>query len=161
MKKFPAVCLLLLVCTLVKSEPNGFKSLSDSIWQSSAQSLVQAKKNNKADRSSTSFLKNNKTVLIDNKSTVLDPLTYCNPAINQADPCNYGWISNVTLGNTLNKSSACSGGYDDYSATDMLITAAGETINFSVSDGSTTGWSQYVFIFIDYNADGDFDDIGE
>ncbi|MEP7164511.1 MAG: choice-of-anchor D domain-containing protein [Ferruginibacter sp.] len=73
-------------------------------------------------------------------------------------PCSYVYISNVTLG-TINNTSACSGGYSDYSASISTIVQQGQTVNFSVTDGGLAG--QNVMIYADFNADGDFDDAGE
>jgi hypothetical protein len=92
-------------------------------------------------------------------------ITYCEP-----DPlygntaCTYWWISNVTMGSTINNPSACNGKYTDYTATDndTLKTTAGSVISFTISENSGgTNYGASVGVFIDYNLDGDFVDVGE
>ncbi|MCB2219166.1 MAG: PKD domain-containing protein [Bacteroidetes bacterium] len=82
--------------------------------------------------------------------------TYCTATSNNATE---EWISNVTF-NTINNSVNTIAGYEDftYISTDV---EQGNTYNASVSCGSTGTWTEYYWIFIDWNDDCDFDDPGE
>lgn len=68
-------------------------------------------------------------------------------------------ISNVTFAN-INKNSTATTGYEDLTATVGNVTA-GQSYNFSASHTGTTYSSDQVLVWIDYNKDGDFDDVGE
>lgn len=84
------------------------------------------------------------------------PVLYCEPAITY--PCNYDWLSNVQLG-TINKTTTCSNGYNDYSFSNSTSVQAGEPLNYSLMIENP--YYNNASIYIDYNTDGDFDDIGE
>ena len=91
-------------------------------------------------------------------------ITYCTPhSPNGNTACQYYFTSNVTLGTTVNNSTGCNGFYSDFSTSQILTAAAGETVSFSISLGSIDGqnWGSAFNIFIDYNNDGDFNDAGE
>jgi hypothetical protein len=89
----------------------------------------------------------------DNCDGVIDMHVYCNPDVYEA--CYYNFISQVELG-TISNSSGCNNGYTDFSS--MITSAeAGDAIAFSVS---TVDYA-ILYIYIDYNMDGDFWDWGE
>ncbi|MCF8367614.1 MAG: PKD domain-containing protein [Bacteroidales bacterium] len=69
------------------------------------------------------------------------------------------WISNVTF-NTINNSVNTTAGYEDftYLSTDVM---PGSTYNASVSCSSIGSWSEYYWIFIDWNQDCDLSGPGE
>lgn len=68
-------------------------------------------------------------------------------------------ISNVTFANINNNSTAING-YEDFSAITATV-QAGETYSFSASSTGTTYYYNEIFVYIDKNYDGDFDDDGE
>jgi chitodextrinase len=71
----------------------------------------------------------------------------------------YEWISNVTLGSFSNTSGAA--GYTDFTGQTINVTAgSNNAISLSPSFSGTV-YQEYWKIWIDYNADGDFDDAGE
>lgn len=84
------------------------------------------------------------------------PTLYCHPAI--AYPCYYDWITNVTLG-TINNTSTCSNGFSDYSFSASTSVQPGENIDYSITFGGSN--SSLVDIYIDFNQDGDFEDLNE
>lgn len=90
---------------------------------------------------------------------ITQPL-YCTPEIEE--PCNM-WITNVSIGDINNSSTqpaGCdAGGYTDYSASFYTVAGPGSTVNFSMS--AVGNQYQFSNIYIDYNNDGDFDDINE
>ncbi|MFN8249605.1 MAG: GEVED domain-containing protein [Ferruginibacter sp.] len=100
--------------------------------------------------------------VVSNRITV-QSLTYCIPvSIIEYPACSNGWITNVQLGNSVNRTTGCDGYYADFSATDILTAATGETINYSITGGSDgTNYAAERKIYIDYNKDGDFNDAGE
>ena len=71
----------------------------------------------------------------------------------------YEWISNVTVGSFSNTSGAA--GYTDFTGQTINVTAgSNNAISLSPSFSGTV-YQEYWKIWIDYNADGDFDDAGE
>lgn len=84
------------------------------------------------------------------------PLSYCSSSGNNSSS---EWISQTQFNDFINESAAA--GYTDF--TNLLLNwEPGETINFTLTPGF--GWwtyYEYWRIWIDYNKDGDFDDIGE
>ncbi len=83
-------------------------------------------------------------------------LGYCNSAGGNSS---YEWISNVTVGSFSNNSGAA--GYTDFTGQTVNVTA-GTSESISLTPGfSGTVYQEYWKIWIDYNADGDFDDAGE
>jgi Zn-dependent metalloprotease len=72
----------------------------------------------------------------------------------------YEWIDLVSLGG-INRTSGKDAGYYDGTALNANVTAGtSQTINFSAGFTSTA-YTEYWKIFIDYNQDGDFSDTGE
>jgi hypothetical protein len=65
------------------------------------------------------------------------------------------------MGSTLNKSSVCDGFYSNFTATDTLKAAAGETISYTITGDGTNFWGQRRAVYIDFNNDKDFEDAGE
>jgi len=88
---------------------------------------------------------------------------YCIPTSGSGyNPCEYSWITNVQLGTTLNKTTGCDGLYSNFTTTDTLKAAAGETLSYNILGGSDgTNWYQRRAIYIDFNDDKDFNDAGE
>lgn len=84
-------------------------------------------------------------------------VTYCtSSASNQS----YEYIAGVSVG-SMNKTSG-SAGYSDFTSTTANLTA-GATVNVSLTPGygTSTAYTEYWKIWIDWNGDGDFDDSGE
>lgn len=86
--------------------------------------------------------------------------TYCTPVVTGTPVCGYAWIGQVIFDTDINKISGCSGGYTDYTATDTIKKRAGESIVYTIKEGSLDK-EENVNIYIDYNNDGDFEDEGE
>ncbi|MBS1765402.1 MAG: fibronectin type III domain-containing protein, partial [Bacteroidetes bacterium] len=82
---------------------------------------------------------------------------YCTPSYTSYDD---DYISNVTL-NTINNTTGYTPNpsYTDYSGTIQTTLIQGQTYTISVTNGST-GWSEYVAAWIDWNQDG-FDNPGD
>ncbi|MEZ4829304.1 MAG: M4 family metallopeptidase [Bacteroidia bacterium] len=71
----------------------------------------------------------------------------------------YEWIASVTIGSFTNSSGAA--GYSNFTNQTVALTP-GASVNISLTPGfSSTTYNEYWKIWIDYNADGDFDDVGE
>ncbi|KXX69554.1 M4 family metallopeptidase [Flammeovirga sp. SJP92] len=84
--------------------------------------------------------------------------SYCT---SKGGDASYEWIANVTVGDLLN-TSGTNGGYNDFSSTKSVTLEAGNTYNVSLSPGfSNQAYNEYWKIWIDLNADGDFDDANE
>jgi hypothetical protein len=72
----------------------------------------------------------------------------------------YEWIKSVTFGGIVN-SSGNDGGYGDYTATALSVTA-GKSYSVKLEPGfKSKSYTEYWTIWVDYNQDGDFDDSGE
>ncbi|MCD4794621.1 MAG: T9SS type A sorting domain-containing protein [Bacteroidales bacterium] len=85
------------------------------------------------------------------------PTGYC---ASKGNNSSYEWIDLVQLG-TINNTSGNDGGYEDYTSMSTDLIFGNEyTINFSCGFSSSS-YTEYWHIFIDYNRDGDFDDAGE
>ncbi|PHI20229.1 hypothetical protein CEQ90_08550 [Lewinellaceae bacterium SD302] len=87
-------------------------------------------------------------------------LTYC--ATNEISVVDE-WIANVSLGDIDNSSGAGEGGYTDFTVSGQTTTITG---GIEVEFTLTTGYAATVYgegwaIFIDLNANGNFDDAGE
>jgi bacillolysin len=81
---------------------------------------------------------------------------YCNSAGGNSS---YEWIANVTVGAFSNSSGAA--GYTDFTGQTINVNA-GQNYSVSLSPAfSGSVYQEYWKIWIDYNADGDFDDAGE
>ncbi|MFQ5447251.1 MAG: MopE-related protein, partial [Saprospiraceae bacterium] len=91
----------------------------------------------------------------DNCDGLVDILPYCPPAID--NPCNYMYITNVTLGD-INNTTGCSSGYSQYLNLNTTL-VPGDTYTVYVSGGGS--FNQYASVFIDWTLDGDFTDPGE
>jgi hypothetical protein len=85
---------------------------------------------------------------------------YCAPTYTSGCGTGNDAITNVTLG-TLNNTSACAGSpyYTYYSAAVVPNVVQGAASTISITFG--TDGSQYAGVWIDYNKDGDFADVGE
>jgi PKD repeat protein len=89
--------------------------------------------------------------------TVTDvPLVYCD---SQGNNYSYEYIGNATVGDLDNTSAGSS--YTDYTSLSANVTA-GDNVSVSLTPVFTsTTYTEYWKIWIDYNIDGDFDDAGE
>lgn len=92
----------------------------------------------------------------DNADSTPNGVQYCEQV---AAKQSYEWITNVTI-NNLNQSSGKElGGYSDFTAQVATLTAGtNQLISLSTNNDSD---SEYWYVWIDYNHDGDFDDTGE
>ncbi|NOZ47086.1 MAG: PKD domain-containing protein [Chlorobi bacterium] len=85
------------------------------------------------------------------------PTGYC---ASQGNNSSYEWIDLVQLG-SINNSTGNDGGYADYtSQSTNIVTGTQYTIYFSTGFSSSS-YTEYWKVFIDYNRDGDFNDTGE
>ena len=93
----------------------------------------------------------------DNCNGQTDEIVYCTPSVGL--PCFIN-IQSVVLNTMQKNDNGCNGGYSDYSGTDTANVETAGAVNFSIAilDGSL---NQHVNIYVDYNNDGDFDDIDE
>ncbi|MCK4761425.1 MAG: M6 family metalloprotease domain-containing protein, partial [Candidatus Aminicenantes bacterium] len=82
--------------------------------------------------------------------------TYCT---SQGNDYSYEWVSRVQVGG-LDKSSGAAG-YSDYTSTTCDLTAGANTGVTLTPGFSSSSYSEYWVIWIDFNADGDFTDSGE
>jgi bacillolysin len=84
-------------------------------------------------------------------------ISYCNSSGGNSS---YEWIASVAIGSFSN-SSGNNGGYGDFTGQTVNVTA-GQSYPISLTPGfGSTVYNEYWKIWIDYNADGDFDDAGE
>jgi chitodextrinase len=82
--------------------------------------------------------------------------SYCT---SQGNNSTYEWIASVTIGTYTNTSGAAS--YTDYTS-EVISLEAGSSVNLTLTPGfSSSTYNEYWKIWIDYNADGDFDDNNE
>ena len=89
-------------------------------------------------------------------TTGTTPIEYCT---SQGNNYSYEWIAGVVVGSLNNNSGAA--GYTDYTSQTVNLTA-GQSYDISLTPGFTsTTYNEYWKIWIDYNADGDFDDANE
>ncbi|MBU8891881.1 MAG: endonuclease [Bacteroidales bacterium] len=83
-------------------------------------------------------------------------VTYCS---SQGNNSSYEWIANVEIGSYTNTSGAAN--YTDFTSENPTL-EAGSSVSISLTPGfSGSTYYEYWKIWIDYNADGDFDDPGE
>lgn len=83
---------------------------------------------------------------------------YC---ASRGSDASYEWIANVTVGDLTN-TSGTNGGYNDFSSAQSVTMEAGGTYNVSLTPGfASSTYNEYWKIWIDLNADGDFDDANE
>jgi M6 family metalloprotease-like protein len=85
-----------------------------------------------------------------------DELSYCE---SQGNNANYEWISSVTIGSFTNSSSAA--GYTDFTSKTISLSSGQSTTLELIPEFSSTLYTEYWKVWIDYNEDGDFDDEGE
>lgn len=83
-------------------------------------------------------------------------INYCTAG---ATSTSYEKISNVTFAN-INNNSTSTAGYEDFTAVTGNVTK-GEVYPFSASFTGTSYADDQVFVWIDFNQDGDFEDAGE
>jgi chitodextrinase len=85
------------------------------------------------------------------------PVAYCNAKGNNS---NNEWIQSVSLGSFSNDSGN-NGGYGNFT-TQTINVAPGQSYNMTLTPGfSGASYNEYWLIWIDYNKDGDFTDVGE
>ncbi|MEO9570879.1 MAG: GEVED domain-containing protein [Polaribacter sp.] len=85
------------------------------------------------------------------------PTGYC---ASNGENSDFEWIDLVQLG-SINNVSGNDGGYEDYTnLSTNLLTGTQYTISFSTGF-SGTSYTEFWYVFIDYNRDGDFADAGE
>jgi len=83
-------------------------------------------------------------------------ISYCS---SQGNNSSYEWIANVEIGSYTNSSGAAN--YTDFTSENITL-EAGATVGVSLTPGfANSTYNEYWKIWIDYNADGDFDDSGE
>ncbi|MFD1873343.1 M4 family metallopeptidase [Hymenobacter bucti] len=93
--------------------------------------------------------------------TTTPPPTTAAYCTSQGGSQTYEYIDYVKLG-SIARTSAADGGYYNGTALSTTVAAgSSQTINFSVGFASSTTYTEYWKIFIDYNQDGDFADSGE
>lgn len=84
-------------------------------------------------------------------------ISYCTSSGSNSS---YEWIASVSIGSFSNNSGN-NGGYGNYTSQTVNVTA-GQSYSVSLSPGfGSQTYNEYWKIWIDYNADGDFDDAGE
>ncbi len=91
-----------------------------------------------------------------NVTTLSDVVSYCT---SQGNNSSYEWIANVAIGTFTNPSGTAN--YTDFTSENINL-EAGSSVSVSLTPGfSGSTYNEYWKIWIDYNADGDFDDSGE
>ncbi|MFC2103994.1 GEVED domain-containing protein [Bacteroidota bacterium] len=91
-----------------------------------------------------------------NVTTSGSVVTYCS---SQGNNSSYEWIAGVTIGSYANTSGAAN--YTDFTSENISL-EAGTNVSVSLTPGfSGSTYNEYWKIWIDYNADGDFNDSGE
>ena len=84
--------------------------------------------------------------------------TYC---ASNATNSSLEWISNVKLGTINNTTTASTGGYGNFTTVSTNLTkGASSTITLTPGYAGSV-YSEYFKVYIDYNGDKDFDDVGE
>ncbi|MBT8195450.1 MAG: S8 family serine peptidase, partial [Bacteroidia bacterium] len=84
-------------------------------------------------------------------------LPYCNSISNNATE---EWISNVTIG-SINNTTMSDGGYGDYTHLSTMLTQGSSYAISLTPDFNSFQYDEYFRVWIDYNQDGDFGDVGE
>jgi len=96
----------------------------------------------------------------DNCDGLVDVTPYCTP--NVYAPCEYTWITNVSLAGINNYSNCGSGGYSDFTAlTASLEPGTTYTIFITGATNPDYGLDQLASVYVDWNRDGDFEGSGE
>ena len=89
-------------------------------------------------------------------TTGTPPITYCTSL---GSNYSYEWIAGVTIGTFTNTSTGA--GYTDFTnKTVTMVAGTGYAVSLTPGFASTT-YNEYWKIWVDLNADGDFDDTGE
>lgn len=87
---------------------------------------------------------------------LLPPNNYC---ASNGTNTSYEYINNVMLG-SINNASGNNGGYGNYTNL-MTVAAVGSSVAFNVALYTSATYNEAVSIFVDFNRDGDFDDLNE
>jgi chitodextrinase len=91
-----------------------------------------------------------------NVTTLSGGVTYCS---SYGSNYSYEWISKVVIGSFTNTSTAA--GYTDFTSK-VINVNAGSNYSVSLTPGfASSSYLEYWKIWVDFNADGDFDDTGE
>ncbi len=90
----------------------------------------------------------------DNCDGLVDIPLYCTPSVSY--PCEFMWITNVTLDDIDNSSGCGPGGYADFTALSASLDA-GATYTISISGN----YPMRASVYVDWNRDGDFEDSEE
>jgi hypothetical protein len=83
-------------------------------------------------------------------------ISYCSAA---GDNQKYEWITGVQLGDKIHTSDNTAGGYNDFTQV-MFETTAGSTEAIRLITNNDSD-SEYWYVWVDFNQDGDFDDSNE
>ncbi len=95
----------------------------------------------------------------DNCDGLVDMFPYCLPSI--SFPCDYSYLSNVTLG-SINNNSDCSNGRSDFTYLSTIVEPGfSYTISMQGGEGYYSTNNQYATVFVDWNLNGLFEDGGE
>ena len=85
------------------------------------------------------------------------PPSYCG---SEGSNSNFEWIQRVQFG-SINNNSGNDGGYGDYTNLSTALTPGGSVSVTLVPGFSSSTYTEYWRLWIDYNRDGDFSDAGE
>lgn len=85
------------------------------------------------------------------------PVNYCG---SEGSNSSYEWIQRIQFG-SINNTSGNDGGYGDYTSLSTALTPGGSVSVTLVPGFSSSTYTEYWRLWIDYNQDGDFDDAGE
>ncbi len=88
------------------------------------------------------------------------PIGYCTPSFGYDY---YGRLNNVSLGSINHSQPGWSSNGYSFQSSLSTNNAVGSTVNFSITHDSPYGYTQYanLLIWVDWNRDGDFIDVGE
>ncbi len=96
----------------------------------------------------------------DNCDGLVDVMPYCTPYV--YSPCEYNWITNISLAGINNYSNCGSGGYSDFTAlTTSLEPGTTYSIFITGSTNPEYGFDQLASVYVDWNRNGNFEDSGE
>jgi hypothetical protein len=85
------------------------------------------------------------------------PPSYCG---SEGSNSNFEWIQRIQFG-SINNNSGNDGGYGDYTNLSTALTPGGSVSVTLVPGFSSSTYTEYWRLWIDYNRDGDFSDAGE
>ena len=86
--------------------------------------------------------------------------TYTVPYCTSSGNSNFEWIQSFSLAD-LNNNSGNNGGYQDFTALTANV-IAGESYSIALNPGfSTNSYPEYWKVWVDFNRNGSFDDVGE